>query len=274
MGFTSWMVVDDSRIADRVEVIAHRAGYVRAPENSLSALRQAIAAKADWVEIDVQLTADGALVIVHDFDLLRVGGSPLRIASATLADIQQVDIGSPVGPEFAGERIPTLEEFLTAAHGQVGVLIELKFPPGSQVGPLTDAVLDTVRRLNAVPWCRVCSQSYAGIQRVRSQEPSIPIGFIAGAALGDLTQLQVDFLMVEARMATPELCDRARRRKMGIFAWTIKDAGQIAPLVDRGITGLIADDPEMVQVKLQELAQLDPVERILYRVRNVLAGQL
>src|SRR4029077_5001105 len=97
-------------VEKRIVVIAHR-GYSRAaPENTLSAFRKAIEVGADVAELDVQETADGVVVVNHDRDLMRVAGDPRRIADITFAEARKLDLGSRIGPECAGERIPTLAE--------------------------------------------------------------------------------------------------------------------------------------------------------------------
>jgi glycerophosphoryl diester phosphodiesterase len=107
---TSAALLSALELRDDVEITAHRAGATVAPENTVAALRRAIEDGADWAEIDVQLTADRAVVVIHDSDLRRVGGRPGRIGQMTLAEVQQVDVGNWFDPAFAGERVPTLDE--------------------------------------------------------------------------------------------------------------------------------------------------------------------
>jgi glycerophosphoryl diester phosphodiesterase len=267
-----WLVVeiiDDCHLADRVELTAHRAGKVEAPENTLSALERAIAAKADWAEIDVQLTSDKKLVIIHDSDMRRVGGSPLQIATSSFEQLRAIDIGSWFSPQFSKERIPTLDEFLIAAKGRIRLNIELK-PSGSTGSELADGVLAAVRKHDMVDQCRICSQSYSLIQEIKKKEPRFEIGFIAGAAIGDLAGLEVDFLMVENRIATRQFVSHARERGMQVHVWTITDPEMLSSLIDRGVSNVILDDPATFRKRLDEINALEPTERILLRLRNAL----
>ena len=91
-----------------IEVTGHRGSKVRAPENTLSALQQAIAEGADYAEIDVQTTADGMVVLLHDADLMRVASVNRRLRDINYSDLKDIDVGSWFMPEFSGERIPTL----------------------------------------------------------------------------------------------------------------------------------------------------------------------
>ena len=91
--------------------------------------------------------------------------------------------------------------------------------------------------------CRLCSQSYEAMQLARSLEPRLPVGYIAGASLGDLTKLDVSFLMVSSRQATRALVDRAAIAGISIHAWTVNNPNDLAPLIDRGVGNVITDDP-------------------------------
>ena len=105
------------QVEDRCDIIAHGAP-ASAPENTLAAVRQAVAEQADWVEVDVQETADGEVVVFHDSDFKKLAGQDLKIWNATRADLQQIDIGGWFDPAFRGERVPTLAEVLAFCRGR------------------------------------------------------------------------------------------------------------------------------------------------------------
>ena len=127
-----------------MQITAHRGGAGVAPENTLAAIRQAIAAGADWIEIDVQESQDGVVVVVHDSDLARVGNNPVKIWAATADELRSVYIGSHFDPAFSDERVPTLEEVLQTCKGKAGVNIELKYYGHDQ--DLENRVIELVER--------------------------------------------------------------------------------------------------------------------------------
>lgn len=263
--------IHNLKLGDGLEITAHRAGATKAPENTLAALSQAIADRADWAEIDVQLTSDQALVIMHDIDLARVGGGDRRVDEAALAEIQSLDVGAAFGPQFAGEKIPTLRDVLLAARTSIRLNVELK-PHGKSDGPeLTRRVVDEIQRADMVDRCRICSQSFESIKLARELEPRLEIGFIVATAVGDPTQLEVDFLMVKDRLATRRFVDRAHARQIAVHAWTVNDPAQVAPLLDAGIDNLITDDPAPIRAQLDEIRALGTIERLLLRARSALA---
>ncbi len=263
--------VRSQRLDDRVEFTAHRAGATRAPENSVAAVKQAIVDRAEWAEIDVQRTADGQLVVMHDIDLARSGGGKRRVDQATLVEIQALDLGAALKmPEFARERIPTFAEFLDAAGKSIRLNVELKPHNRADEEPLTELVVAELKRRGLTGRTRICSQSYDSIQFAKRQAPDLEIGFIAAKSVGDLARLDVDFLMVETKMATRELVDRAATRGITIHAWTVNDTKWVAPLVDAGVDNIITDDPATLRTRLDEIRGLGTADRILLRVREAL----
>ncbi|WP_197453637.1 glycerophosphodiester phosphodiesterase family protein [Caulifigura coniformis] len=258
------------QLGEAVQITAHRAGALRGPENSVAAVRQAIADRADWAEIDVQRTADDKLVVMHDIDLARIGGGKRRVDQATLAEIQSLDIGSPFGPQFAGEKVPTFAEVLAAAGRELRLNVELKPHGRGDVGPLTERVVAAIQNAGLVDRCRICSQSYESLQRALELEPRLQVGFIAAVAVGDLARLDVDFLMVGADRAKRALIDRAALQEMEVHAWTVNSADQVAPLIDEGVANIITDDPVLIRQRLNEVQALSPVNRLLLRARHEL----
>jgi glycerophosphoryl diester phosphodiesterase len=259
-------------LGDQLEITAHRAGAKHAPENSVAAIRQAIRDRADWAEIDVQLTQDLQLVVLHDIDLARIGGGNRRVDAVTLAEIRALDIGTSFGPEFAGERVPTFDEILFAAGKDIRLNVELKPHGKDDELTLTKRVVSAIQQAGMVGRCRICSQSFRSLQHARRLEPLLPVGFIAGASIGDLAGLDVDFLMVKAESATSSLVQRAGVKRIPIHAWTVNDPAWLAPLLDRGVANIITDDPALMRQRWDEIRGLSPVQRLLLRARSELLG--
>ena len=122
----AWLV-NSIKPFDDVTIVAHRGAAGRAPENTRAAVRAALEDKTDWVEIDVQETVDGHVVVVHDSDFMKLAGTDLKVWDGTLEQIQQIDVGSWFGDEFSEERVPTLAQVLRESKGKAKVVIELKY---------------------------------------------------------------------------------------------------------------------------------------------------
>lgn len=251
-------------------VIAHRAGPPPAPENTLAALERAIAAGADWSEIDVQRTGDGVVVVVHDADLMRMAGDPRRVRRtryAELADVVQApDDGSPASER----RLATLAEFLERSRGRIGLVIELKY-----YGPdprLADAVVREVRAQAMERDVVIMSLDLPAVEQVLALAPEITTGYVAAATVGAPSRLPVAFLAVSRTRLTPRLLRHARERGLDLHAWTVNRAPDMADLIERGVHGLITDAPVLAVRVRAELADLSPAARLLLRVRNRLPG--
>jgi len=115
---------------NRVYVIAHRGAHIGIPENSLAAYQKAIDLRCDFVEIDVRTTKDGKFVSVHNSTIDDyVKGATGKVKDLTLAQLEALDIGSRVGPEWKNTRIPTFEQILKLCQGKIGIYLDLKDAP-------------------------------------------------------------------------------------------------------------------------------------------------
>lgn len=124
-------------------IIAHRGASADAPENTLAAFREAIRQKADAIELDVQMTKDKKLVIMHDLTLNRTTNGKGLVASKSLREIKKLDAGAKFDPRFRGERIPTLDEVFATFGKKINYVVELKFYRLNP-GRFAERVYDTV----------------------------------------------------------------------------------------------------------------------------------
>lgn len=247
------------RMTQAVAVIAHR-GHGGAPENTLPAIELGIRADADWIEIDVQETADGAVVLMHDRDFMKLAGVPVQVADATLAQVRAIDIGTGFGPAFAGVSAPTLEEALEAVRGRAKLLIELKHY--GRAVRLEARVAEIVEAAQMTDSIAVMSLDHASAARMKALRPGWQVGVLAATALGDLARLDADFLAVSTRLAAPPLIGRARRADRPLYVWTVNDPVAMSRFVSLGVPGLITDVPEQARAVLAARAEMTAAERL------------
>lgn len=267
--FTSYALIADVALQDEVEVTAHRGSSKKAPENSMSAIMQAIDDGADYAEIDVQETADGIVVVLHDADLMKVAGLQANIWDLTLSEVQALDAGSWFGSGFKGEKVPTLEEVIRGAKGQLKLNIELKYNGNDD--RLAERVVELIEKYDCVEDCVITSLEYDGLMEVREINPNIRIGFIVSVAVGRITRLPVDFLSLNSSLATSTLLVEAKEEGLEIHVWTINNPRQMERMIDMGVDNIITDYPDVLVDLLSERASLDEVELLLLKVRNWLA---
>lgn len=251
-----------------VGVTAHRGHSHVAPENTLSAVRAAIDSGADYAEIDVQQTADGVVVLLHDRDMQRVARDSRRIAALTYDEVRQLDVGSWFSTRFADERVPTLKEVIEASRGRIRLNIELKFY-GPERG-LAGAVARLVKEQQFESECIVTSLQYDALAEVQRHNPRIVTGAIIATALGDTSRLDVGVVSVRADFLSPAMLRSAHRRGQQVHAWTVDDPRQMAQLIKRGVDNLITGNPDRAVQVRNQWADLTESERLLLASRLLL----
>ncbi len=254
-------IVRSARLEDHAVIVAHRGAMMHAPENTMAAMRRAIADSAHYLEIDVQETADGEVVVFHDSDFMKTARKPLRIWNATRQDLDAIDVGSWFDPSFADERVPTLEEVLLAAGDHARVNIELKYY-GRDVA-LEERVVEIVERAGMTDRVVVMSLKYDRVQKIRAMRPDWTYGLLTTVNLGDATRFDVDFLAVNAITATRGFVERAHRAGLEVYVWTVNDPYLMSALMSRNVDGIITDDPGLAREVLKFRAEMDPVQRLL-----------
>jgi glycerophosphoryl diester phosphodiesterase len=260
-GLVGIWLLNGIQFNDSIAVIAHRGAAGSAPENTLASVRQAIEDGADWIEIDVQETVDGVVVVIHDSDFMKLAGIDLNVRDGTLDQVRAIDVGRWFSPEFADERVPTLAEVLEEVDGRSRVIIELKYYGYDQ--QLEQRVIDIVEQFDLVDDVMIMSLSYEGIQKIRALRPEWTIGLLVAQAAGNLARLDTDFLAVHERIATAQLIRAAGVAGKQVFVWTINDAVNMSRILSLGVDGIITDEPGLAREVLAARSKLSSAERLL-----------
>ena len=248
-------------IRDTVTIVAHRGAAGKAPENTLASMRMAIEDGTDWLEIDVQESADGEVMVIHDSDFMKLSNVNMKVWDGSLAEIRDIDVGGWFDPQFSAERVPTLAEVLELARGKAHVVIELKYYGHDQ--QLEQRVIDIVERLDMVNEVAIMSLKYEGIQKVRALRPDWTIGLLSATAIGNLAKLDVDFLAVATGLATPGFVRRSQEQGKQVFVWTVNDSVSMSRMMSLGVDGIITDEPALAREVILERADLNPAERLI-----------
>lgn len=236
------------------DVIAHRGSSGIAPENTLAAVRDAIEQGASHLEVDVQRTVDGHLVLLHDDGPARTTDVaavfPDRrhdpVDTFTLAELRRLDAGSWFGPEFAGEPIPTLDELVALAGSRIGVLLEVKDPvrhPG-----IEHRLAEVLRGTDG----QVVVQSFDhdAMQRFAALAPRVPVGLLTEVRL---SSAELSAAARYARQVNPDLAvvDRDHVEEihglgMACNVYTVNAGRDMRALLAIGVDGIITDYPAVL----------------------------
>lgn len=246
-----------------IDVVAHRGSSGAAPENTLAAVRLAIAQKSDVVENDVQRTSDGELVIMHDVTLARTTDveqvfpdrAPWNVGDFTLAEIKQLDAGSWFAPEFAGERVPTLAEWVGAVGDRAGMLLEPKAPelyPGIEVD--LDKELRSLPAFNrALQRDRVVVQSFnhLWLRAYKDRAPDVPVGLLYGSRP---TAADIAVAATWAQQVNPALgavdeatVDQIHAQGMEAHVWTVNAGQDMRRAIRWDVDGIITNYPQVLR---------------------------
>lgn len=255
---------------NNIAIIAHRGAAGKAPENTLASIRQAIEDQSDWVEIDVQESSDGQIVVIHDSDLMKIGGNPMKVWNASLAQLQTVDVGSWFDPQFSSERLPSLREVIEVVKGKCNLLIELKYYGYDE--KLEQRVIDIVEKTDMIHDVAIMSLKLDGIQKAYSLRPEWSLGLLTSKSIGKISNLNMDFLAVNMATTTPGFIRRIHADGKQVYVWTVNDKISMSRMIALGVDGLITDEPKLARTVLSEREELNLTERLLLHTA-VLLGQ-
>jgi len=225
--------------------IAHRGASRFAPENTLAAIARAIEDGAPAIECDVHRTNDNHLVVIHDPSVDRTTNGRGAVADLTVMEIRSLDAGAWFGPEFAGQRIPLLDEVLDAVAGRALLQIELKQAPVFSTG-IERQVVDAIRHRGIEDDVAIVSFDHVSIRTVRSLSDRIATGILMYGRLADgpaaALAAGADALCVDWTYASEDVIAGAHRAGLGCFVWTVDDEATMRRFQAEGVEGITSND--------------------------------
>ena len=237
-------------------LFAHRGASAHAPENTLAAFELALAQKADGIELDVKLSADGHVVVIHDPTVDRTTGAHGRVKDISLAELRSLGAGSFLSENFSSEKIPTLEEVFEAMGKRIFINVELT-NYNSPRDQLVESVCMLVKKFNLQKHVMFSSFFASNLSKAGSYLPDVPRGLLAlngipgawarsfGYAFGKYQALHPYLKDV-----TPEQVQRVHRLKGRVHVWTVNKAEDMRQLFHWGVDAIFTDDPQLaVQVR-------------------------
>lgn len=275
VGFGVWSTIgllDQVKTEDHVVIIAHRGAAGSRPENTLASFEKAIEDQTDWIELDVQESIDGDIIVVHDSDFMKLAQVDLKVWDADLETLAGIDIGGWFDPAYSDQRVPLLRDVLVMAKGRVKVLIELKYYGHDE--DLEARVAAIVDDLDMADQIAVMSLKYPAVQKMQALRPDWRTGVLAATAVGDLAGLDADFIAVNTTMAGPRLVDKISAAGKDLYVWTVNDPLEMSQMISMGVDGLITDEPALVRQVLAVRARLNTAERLILWLSQELGLQL
>jgi len=247
------------------DIIAHRGASYLAPENTVAAAKLAWWKKADAVEVDVYLSADRQVVVIHDKTTKRTaGGEELDVATSTAEQLRQLDVGSFKSDTYAGERIPLLSEIIATVPPEKKLFVEIKCGP-EVLAPLEEAI-DAGGKRNQIV---IIGFGLDTVKASKKRMPDLPTYWLVGTQkdketkawiphsttlIDDLAGSNLDGLNVHWAGITKEFAKSVHAADLGLYSWTIDDPIEAARLTKLGVQGITTNRPGWLRKQLKGIS--------------------
>jgi len=250
-----------------VMIMAHRGYSGVAPENTIPAFEAAVEAGATAVELDVQMTKDGKIVVLHDDNIKRTTGVNANIWDVTYDEIKNLDNGSFFSEEFAGTRIPTLEEVIQYSRGKLYLNIEIK-RNGHDEG-IEDKVVEIIRRNEFQNYCDITSMNYDTLAYIHSKYPDILLAYTSTVGIGKLQDLEdVQIISIQETFATYDNIQALHLAGKKVFVWTVNEKSTMERLVGLNVDAILTNNVEAAVEVMEQHHGIDDffkrLDQILY----------
>lgn len=254
----------DSRSSSRLQRVAHRGGAALAPENTLAAFRRALSLSVDAIELDVQMSRDGHVIVFHDATVERLTDGQGNLLDLDLADLQALDAAA----HFSGgwsqpQRIPTLREVLDLAqHGSIRVFIEIKSGKRKDTSirypGIAEAVVREVLAAGMLDHVMIMSFDWAILPHLKELAPGVQTGALVSNAVwqpqatealstlvAQVKSLRCEWIHMNYKLFTPEMPGFFHANGLQLGVWIVNDAAGLQRLAQTGVDSLTTDRPDL-----------------------------
>ncbi|MFC9777031.1 glycerophosphodiester phosphodiesterase [Paenibacillus chitinolyticus] len=240
--------------ANKPMIIAHRGAKGMAPENTLGAFKLGLEQGCEGIELDVHLSADGELVVIHDHTLDRTTDRQGAIAEKTLAEIKEADAGSWYSEAYKGEKVPTLGEVFDLVPDSIMINVEIKAPGNGMEQKLADFLNERGRIDNVV----TSSFDHKCLRRLKLIEPKAKIGLLYANNLLDPTayarsfDVEVYSLHPHYKAIDAEDVVKAVENGLQVYPYTANEIQDLKELTEKRVSGIITNYPGRLKDLLQD----------------------
>ena len=239
-------------------VIGHRGAMGYAPENTLLSFEEAIRRGADLLELDVQLTADGEVIVMHDTSVDRTTDGTGFVRDFPIKRIQSFDAGTWYGPDYAGQYVPSLVQVIerfrrrkTARGHLVGLIVELKTVRGSG-GSLADTIVALLTRENFVERCCIISFDAVALQEVRSAHKTLPVGLLFSeeneeGRIAQAKAIGAQAIFPRKTWVTARGVASAHKADLSVGTWTANTKNEMKRMMACGVDAITTNFPDRLR---------------------------
>lgn len=259
INFDSWFPAEV-----RPKIIAHRAGGIEAPENTIAGLETAYRLGAYGCEIDIQRTKDGHYVLNHDGTFERTAGDKRKPENMTLAEVKALSVD--------GEPVPDFEEVLQACKGKLVLFTELKGNTADK--KMADDAVRLIKKYGMEDECVLISLKYDLIDYIETEYPDIQTGFLAFASFGRTEDLNCDYIGLEEESATAYNITSIHGRDKKVLVWTVNGKREQKYFFSTDADGIITDKIAQAASVATSMRSRSDLERMTDRIKTFLASTM
>jgi glycerophosphoryl diester phosphodiesterase len=251
----------DKQTADadrKVLIFAHRGASGMAPENTAASFKKAVDLGADGIELDVQLTSDGHIVVVHDERLGRTCNGSGMVMDLTLEYLRKLDFGGWYSEKFSGEKIPLLDEVIELTKESGTVLnIEIKAIPGKYNPGIEEKLAGIIKENGIEGRTIISSFNHFSLEKLKDMHDGINIAPLYVGMFKDIcgyaAKLRADFIHPIYESVTEDVISSCKACGIGVNVWTVDMNEDIRKMAVMGVTGIIANRPDEALRILKEI---------------------
>jgi glycerophosphoryl diester phosphodiesterase len=246
----------------KVEIVGHRGASFDAPENTVASFQLAWKQNADAAELDIYLSKDGRIVVIHDPNTKRVACVDKKVIDQTFDELRKLDVGKWKGEKFAGEKLPTLGEMLATVPPGKRVLIEVKCGP--EIVPELDRVLKASKlKPEQTPVISFNAQVVAAVKKARPDLKAYWLATIAPKKAKPRTaeeliakakEIHADGLdlSADAKVLTREFGTKVQAAGLALYVWTVDDVALARKMIDAGAESITTNRPAWLREQLRK----------------------
>lgn len=232
-------------ILSRTQITAHRGFSAAAPENTMYAFQEAVDIGADYIELDVQLSADGEVVVIHDSKVDRTTDGKGRVRDMTYSELMRLTAAYKYsGHEiYFDAKIPLLSEVLEEVGDDILLNIEIKDTGDTAL--TTEKTVELIKAYKLESTCYITSFSYSVLKKVKQIDPKIKTGLIANTAVTAFARSgYIDAISINYLLASPSVVNTAHQNGKRVFVWTVDSEADMKKMISLGVDNIITNRPD------------------------------
>lgn len=228
-------------------VIGHRGASAYAPENTMASFIKAYELGADMIELDIHVSMDGELIVIHDDDTERTTGTAGLVRLMNSSDILKLDAGSTMSEEFKDEKIPLLKDVLAWAKGKIKINIEIK-SEGCE-----EKTVELLRKYEMTDMVIVSSFHHEYLKKIKELDPSIKTAALVKDISGikDIKQVvedcNPDAINPRFLLLNKKTVGIAHKAGLKVYPYTVNDPVSMKRMISAGVDGIITNYPDLVK---------------------------